>query len=65
MERKLSDMMCRSFIKEYDCEPAVGDGVKRINDNPTILSHKPSGLTIRMAIFELKKFSLKFDFGKE
>lgn len=25
-------MMCRLFIKEYDCEPAVGDGVKRITD---------------------------------
>lgn len=22
------DMMCRLFIKEYDCEPAVGEGVK-------------------------------------
>lgn len=32
MERKLSDMMCRLFIKEYDCEPAVGEGVKRITD---------------------------------
>ena len=51
--------------KADDCGAAEGDGVKRINDNPTILSHKPSGLTIRMAIFELKKFSLKFGFGKE
>ena len=25
-------MMCRLFIKEYDCEPAVGDGEKRITD---------------------------------
>ena len=25
-------MMCRSFIKEYDCEPDVGEGVKRITD---------------------------------
>ena len=25
-------MLYGSFIKEYDCEPAVGDGVKRITD---------------------------------
>ncbi len=37
--------------KADDRGAAEGDGVKRINDNPTILSHKPSGLTIRMAIF--------------